>query len=119
MDGALVGGASLDVRGFAEIVTRSRRLRYNRSFREDEHVLLLPTDDLYVFVCLVLLLVILLQQGKGGDMASAFGGGSSQTAFGARGGATLLSKITTVSRCCSCSARSRWRSSGSAAPDRS
>src|SRR5258705_5882864 len=50
----------------------------------------------YVFVCLVLLLVILLQQGKGGDMASAFGGGSSQTAFGARGGATLLSKITTV-----------------------
>ena len=49
---------------------------------------------LYVFVCLVLLLVILLQQGKGGDMASAFGGGSSQTAFGARGGATLLSKIT-------------------------
>src|SRR4029453_7406313 len=51
---------------------------------------------LYVFVCMVLLLVILLQQGKGGDMASAFGGGSSQTAFGARGGATLLSKITTV-----------------------
>jgi preprotein translocase subunit SecG len=51
---------------------------------------------LYVFTCLVLLLVILLQQGKGGDMASAFGGGSSQTAFGARGGATLLSKITTA-----------------------
>ena len=49
---------------------------------------------LYVFVCVVLLRVILLQQGKGGDMASAFGGGSSQTAFGARGGATLLSKIT-------------------------
>ena len=52
------------------------------------------TTALYVFVCLVLLMVILLQQGKGGDMASAFGGGSSQTAFGARGGATLLSKIT-------------------------
>ena len=51
---------------------------------------------LYVFVCMVLLLVILLQQGKGGDMASAFGGGSSQTAFGARGGATLLSKVTAV-----------------------
>jgi preprotein translocase subunit SecG len=48
----------------------------------------------YVFICFVLLLVILLQQGKGGDMASAFGGGSSQTAFGARGGATLLAKIT-------------------------
>jgi preprotein translocase subunit SecG len=54
------------------------------------------TLTLYVFVCLILLLVSLLQQGKGGDMASAFGGGSSQTAFGARGGATLLSKLTTV-----------------------
>src|ERR1700738_5240493 len=52
--------------------------------------------SLYVFVCLVLLMVILLQQGKGGDMASAFGGGSSQAAFGARAGATLLSKVTTV-----------------------
>jgi len=51
---------------------------------------------LYVFVCLMLLMVVLLQQGKGGDMASAFGGGSSQTAFGARGGATLLTKLTTV-----------------------
>jgi preprotein translocase subunit SecG len=49
---------------------------------------------LYVFACVLLLMVILLQQGKGGDMASAFGGGSSQTAFGARGGATLLAKVT-------------------------
>jgi preprotein translocase subunit SecG len=49
---------------------------------------------LYVFACVILLMVILLQQGKGGDMASAFGGGSSQTAFGARGGATLLAKVT-------------------------
>jgi preprotein translocase subunit SecG len=44
----------------------------------------------------MLLMVILLQQGKGGDLASAFGGGSSQTAFGARGGATVLTKATTV-----------------------
>jgi preprotein translocase subunit SecG len=50
---------------------------------------------LYVLVCLVLLLVILLQQGKG-DMAAAFGGGSSQSAFGARSGATVLSKATAV-----------------------
>src|SRR5215510_1682172 len=53
-------------------------------------------STLYVFVCLVLLGVILLQQGKGGDMASAFGGGNSQAAFGARGSATLLAKITTA-----------------------
>jgi len=51
---------------------------------------------LFVLVCLVLMLVILLQQGKGGDIASAFGGGGSQTAFGARAGATVLSRATTV-----------------------
>jgi preprotein translocase subunit SecG len=50
----------------------------------------------YVLVCAVLMLVILLQQGKGGDIASAFGGGSSQTAFGARSGATVLSRATTI-----------------------
>ena len=50
----------------------------------------------YVVVCLVLMLVILLQQGKGGDIANAFGGGSSQAAFGARSGATVLSRATTI-----------------------
>jgi preprotein translocase subunit SecG len=50
----------------------------------------------YVLSCFLLLLVVLLQQGKGGDMASAFGGGGSQTAFGARAGATVLTKATTV-----------------------
>jgi preprotein translocase subunit SecG len=51
---------------------------------------------LYVLVCLMLLLVILLQQGKGGDIANAFGGGSSQAVFGARSGATLLTRATSV-----------------------
>lgn len=50
----------------------------------------------YVLSCFLLLLVVLLQQGKGGDMANAFGGGGSQTAFGARAGATVLTKATTV-----------------------
>jgi preprotein translocase subunit SecG len=50
--------------------------------------------SVYVLVCLLLMVVILLQQGKGGDIASAFGGGASQTAFGARAGATLLTKLT-------------------------
>jgi preprotein translocase subunit SecG len=49
---------------------------------------------LYVVACLVLMIVILLQQGKGGDIANAFGGGSSQAVFGARTGATLLTKVT-------------------------
>ena len=51
---------------------------------------------IYVVVCLTLILVVLLQQGKGGSMANAFGGGATQAAFGARSGATVLSRATTV-----------------------
>ena len=51
---------------------------------------------LYVLICLGLMLVVYLQQGKGGDIAAAFGGGSSQAAFGARSGATVLSRATTI-----------------------
>ena len=50
---------------------------------------------IYIFVCFFLVLVVLLQQGKGADIAGAFGGGGSQTAFGARGATTLLHKLTT------------------------
>ncbi len=49
----------------------------------------------YVVICFFLILVVLLQQGKGADIAGAFGGGSSQTAFGARGATTFLHKLTT------------------------
>ena len=52
--------------------------------------------SLYVLVCFLLILTILLQQGKGGDIASAFGGGSTQAVFGARSGATLLTRATAV-----------------------
>jgi preprotein translocase subunit SecG len=48
---------------------------------------------LHVLVCIFLILVVLLQQGKGADL-SVFGGGSTQTAFGARGATTLLHKLT-------------------------
>ncbi len=51
---------------------------------------------IHVFVCLVLILIVLLQSGKSADLAGAFGGGGSQTAFGARGTATFLSKMTTA-----------------------
>ncbi len=50
---------------------------------------------LHVITSLFLILVVLLQQGKGADLAGAFGGGGSQTAFGARGATTLLHKLTT------------------------
>ena len=52
--------------------------------------------SLYVLACFLLVLVVLLQQGKGGDIASAFGGGGSQTAFGARAGATVLTRATAI-----------------------
>lgn len=51
---------------------------------------------LHVLVCALLLVVVLMQQGKGGDIAAAFGGSGSQTAFGARAGATVLTRATTV-----------------------
>jgi preprotein translocase subunit SecG len=51
---------------------------------------------LHVVACIFLIAVVLLQQGKGQDLASAFGGGGTQTAFGPRGSATVLSRATTI-----------------------
>ena len=51
---------------------------------------------LHIASCLFLIGVVLLQQGKGQDLASAFGGGGTQTAFGPRGSANVLSRATTI-----------------------
>jgi preprotein translocase subunit SecG len=51
---------------------------------------------LHILACFFLIGVVLLQQGKNQDLASAFGGGGTQTAFGPRGSANVLSKATTV-----------------------
>jgi preprotein translocase subunit SecG len=51
----------------------------------------------HITVCLFLIIVVLLQSGKSGDIAAAFGGMGSQTAFGPRGAATALSRATTWS----------------------
>ena len=51
---------------------------------------------LHVLACLFLIGVVLLQQGKSQDLASAFGGGGTQTAFGPRGSANVLSRATTI-----------------------
>jgi preprotein translocase subunit SecG len=49
----------------------------------------------FVLNCLVLIIVVLLQSGKAADLAGAFGGAGSQTAFGPRGAASVLSQATT------------------------
>jgi preprotein translocase subunit SecG len=51
----------------------------------------------HIIVCAFLIIVVLLQSGQSGDVAAAFGGMGSQTAFGPRGSATILSKATTWS----------------------
>ncbi len=51
----------------------------------------------HVIVCLFLIGVVLLQQGKSADLAGAFGGQGSQTAFGPRGAANVLTRLTTWS----------------------
>jgi preprotein translocase subunit SecG len=51
---------------------------------------------IHIVICLFLVIVVLLQSGKAADLAGAFGGMGSQTAFGPRGSATVLSKATTI-----------------------
>jgi preprotein translocase subunit SecG len=52
---------------------------------------------IYVLVCLFLILVVLLQQGKGADLAGAFGGGGSSTSFGPRSTTNIMHRLTTIS----------------------
>jgi preprotein translocase subunit SecG len=52
---------------------------------------------LHVMVCLVLVIVVLLQHGKGADIGAVFGGGASSTVFGSRGAGNFLTKLTTAS----------------------
>ena len=50
----------------------------------------------HIIVCVFLIVVVLLHSGKSADIAAAFGGGGSQTAFGPRGAATVLTRATTM-----------------------
>jgi preprotein translocase subunit SecG len=51
---------------------------------------------IHIIVCFILIVAVLLQSGKSADLAGAFGGAGSQTVFGPRGAATILSKVTTI-----------------------
>jgi preprotein translocase subunit SecG len=59
-------------------------------------MLIVLVTIVHVLVCLFLIVVVLLQSGKAGDISAAFGGQGSQAAFGPRGAATALSKATTI-----------------------
>src|SRR6201984_1423584 len=61
------------------------------------HIVIGLIYTVHILVCFFLVVVVLLQSGKSGDIAAAFGGMGSQTAFGPRGAATALSKATTWS----------------------
>jgi len=50
----------------------------------------------HVFVCLVLMFVVLLQQGRGGGMGAAFGGGAAAQVFGGRGAGNILTRATSI-----------------------
>ena len=59
--------------------------------------MIILVTTIHIMVCLFLIIVVLLQSGKAGDISAAFGGQGSQAAFGPRGAATALSKATTLS----------------------
>jgi len=51
---------------------------------------------IHVLVCVLLIMIVLLQTGKGAEMGAAFGGGYSQTIFGSSGPVSFLNKLTTI-----------------------
>ena len=85
---------ALTWKGFA---LSSTLLPANAEGRRSEHPVYTLLVILFIVVCLFLIMVVLLQQGKGADVAAAFGGASSQASFGPRGTTTLMHKLTTGS----------------------
>jgi preprotein translocase subunit SecG len=71
----------------------------NQYLRDQENILMIYglIVTVHIIVCLFIIIVVLLQSGKSGDISAAFGGQGSQTAFGPRGAASALSKATTWS----------------------
>jgi preprotein translocase subunit SecG len=70
-------------------------MRANPVSEEPHHAMIALLITIHVIVCLFIVFVVLLQQGKSADLAGAFGGQGSQTAFGPRGAANLLTRLTT------------------------
>ena len=88
VDGGLVGGASLVAESFIRLVQAGKEVEL--------HAMITFLTILHVIVCLFLILVVLLQAGKGGGMGIAFGGGGSQTVFGSSGAGNFLTRLTSI-----------------------
>ncbi|MBW2093240.1 MAG: preprotein translocase subunit SecG [Deltaproteobacteria bacterium] len=58
--------------------------------------MILPIIILHIVVCVALIMIVLLQTGKGADIGAAFGAGASQTIFGSQGAGTFLTKLTAI-----------------------
>ena len=80
----------------AQTILNLLRLRPSSSILVKDSRMVILLTILHIIVCVFLVIVVLLQSGKAADLAGAFGGMGSQTAFGPRGAATVLSKATTV-----------------------
>lgn len=70
---------------------------YGPRVREKLEIMIYLVTVIHILVCFFIIVVVLLQSGKSGDISAAFGGQGSQTAFGPRGAASALSKATTWS----------------------
>lgn len=93
VDGALVGGASLEAPSFLAIVRAAANLAHVEAKLPSSMQTALSL--LHVVACIFLILVVLLQQGRGGGLGSAFGGGAGgQQVFGGRGAGNLLTRLT-------------------------
>ena len=68
-----------------------------RTSRKIPKLMIYLITTIHILVCFFIIIVVLLQSGKSGDISAAFGGQGSQTAFGPRGAASALSKATTWS----------------------
>jgi preprotein translocase subunit SecG len=72
---------------------KEHRLKVIGNFK----IMIYLVTTIHILVCFFIIIVVLLQSGKSGDISAAFGGQGSQTAFGPRGAASVLSKATTWS----------------------
>ena len=68
-----------------------------RRTQENIELMIYLVTTIHILVCFFIIVVVLLQSGKSGDISAAFGGQGSQTAFGPRGAASALSRATTWS----------------------